>query len=168
MHFVVLLLLTTLPVQQVDQTEDNIRSTVDLEETYLDSVQLPSIPLVESPQTHLDGSHKTLSRSLGGSWQLSWNDDVKDETFQKSCDIKFDDVDGTLTGSFVGPVAGRKRDAIISGHLEGSGTTRILTFQQRESGYICSYQGIENGGEISGVWHDTENRSGSFRLLKYQ
>lgn len=111
-----------------------------------------------------------MRRSLNGQWQLAWDDHVDSELDHedKTSTIKFTDVDGVVSGQFVGLVAGTERDAIISGGFEGEGSTRIFVFQQREAGYVCSYQAIDNGGEITGVWHDTRNRSGDFRLLKYQ
>ena len=114
--------------------------------------------------------HEPPKRSLDGQWQLTWDDHVDSQLDRedKTCTIKFADVDGVLTGQFLGLVAGTERDAVITGKLEGDGATRVLTFQQRESGYVCSYQAIDDGGEINGVWHDTRNRSGDFRLLKLQ
>lgn len=170
MQTAILLLWAIFPVFQEDQQADNIRSTQDLRSTQRDSVEVPTAPLtVELPNADYVDINDLQPRSFDGSFQLSWNDDISDEeSYPKTCDIKLTDVDSTLNGSFVGPVEGRERDAIITGRLEGTGQTRILTFQQRESGYVCSYQGIDDGGEITGVWHDTQNRSGRFRLLKYQ
>lgn len=115
------------------------------------------------------GSNQPL-RQLTGKFRLEWNDEIGDipEQFPHVCSIEFKEINSEISGDFIGPVAGRERDAIISGRLEGFGPSRVLVFQQREEGYVCSYQAIDNGGEILGVWHDTQNRSGRFRLLKYQ
>ena len=109
-------------------------------------------------------------RSLSGTWQLSWDDDVdsKMANHDKNCSIEFSDVDGELTGRFIGLVAGTERDAVITGRFLGTGNQRILSFRQIEPGYVCSYQAIDQGGEIRGVWHDTRGASGDFSLLKYQ
>ena len=169
MQAALLLLWIALPVIQDNQEPEQLRSTAKIQDTQLDSVELPTAPLTVKNyhEDFVEVSDIEL-RNLSGSWQLSWNDDLKDESFSKTCDIKFQDIDGQLNGSFVGPVEGCERDAIITGSLEGEGQARILSFQQRERGYICSYQGIDKGGAITGVWHDTQNRSGRFMLLKYQ
>ncbi len=114
--------------------------------------------------------HGPFHRQMSGRWQLTWDDSVNGQLDRedKSCTLKLKEIDGKVTGEFQGPVAGSIRDAIITGRFEGSGTTRIIHFAQREPGYVCSYQAIDSGGEIIGVWHDTHNRSGEFRLLKYQ
>ncbi len=143
--------------------------------TQKDLIEVPSLPH-QSDEPNMDylahvdfvGQVDIPSKGLTGTWQLSWNDDFKEEDCHKSCVVKFQDKDSIFSGNFEGPVAGRERDAIITGRLEGTGQTRVLTFQQREEGYICSYQGTYSGGEITGTWHDTQNRSGRFRMLKYQ
>jgi hypothetical protein len=114
----------------------------------------------------LDAGHGPPRRSCSGQWQLTWDDriDSRLDEEQKSCTIEFMEIDGSLTGRFVGPVAGSERDAIIGGRIDGEGPCRIFCFEQRENGYVCSYQAIDNGGEITGVWHDTKNRSGDFSL----
>ncbi len=110
------------------------------------------------------------ARSLDGNWELTWDDTVDREldNEDKSCNLKIKEIGHWLTGDFIGPVAGVERNAIITGTIEGSGNQRVLSFQQRENGYLCSYQATLTDGPIVGVWHDTQNRSGTFRLLKYQ
>ena len=114
--------------------------------------------------------HVPSKSRLNGPWRLEWDDEVGGTTtdYPHQCTIVFSDIDGTVSGRFSGPVAGRERTAIISGKLEGEGQHPVLVFQQREHGYVCSYQAIDQGGAILGVWHDTKNRSGDFRLLKHQ
>ena len=107
---------------------------------------------------------------LTGKWQLQWNDQIEcDPTeFPHTCSMELEEVDGVVNGKFIGPVAGRQRDAILTGNLDGDDNCRVLVFQQREEGYLCSYQAIDRGGAIIGVWHDTQNRSGTFKMLRYQ
>lgn len=109
-------------------------------------------------------------RDLTGEWQLAWDDTVNAEldNEDKICTVKFREFDRSISGEFIGPVAGTERNAIIIGRISGGGTKRILSLEQRESGYVCSYQAIDSGGEIRGVWHDTRGGSGDFRLLKHQ
>ncbi len=109
-------------------------------------------------------------RPLDGEWQLAWDDVVDDrlDSEDKACAIELREIGGVITGQFIGDVAGRPRDGFLSGRLEGNGPSRLLTLQQREQGYVCSYQAFDAGGEIRGVWHDTQNRSGTFRLLRLQ
>lgn len=175
MYAAAVLLCVLLPVFQENQQSDEIRSTHDLSKVQVDSVQLPGPSLYGDMPTTNDvelteyvGQVNVGLPGLKGTWQLSWNDDLNDGEFQKSCVVEFQDKDDVLNGKFIGPVAGRERDAILSGRLEGGGATRILTFQQREDGYICSYQGTISNDGITGVWHDTQNRSGKFQMLKYQ
>ncbi|MCA9261052.1 MAG: hypothetical protein KDA61_17675 [Planctomycetales bacterium] len=117
-------------------------------------------------------SHTTAL--LDGDWQLRWDDtvDASLDGGVKSCSIRLQAVDGRLQGAFVGPVAGRERNAILEGQLINHGTGSLLQFYQRESGYVCSYQLCWPQGEpitdAVGVWHDTQGRYGSFALLKYQ
>lgn len=112
--------------------------------------------------------------SLNGAWQLSWDDTVGQALVGniKACDIRFRVIDGTVTGEFVGPVAGTERNAIIDGQIVEHGDGYLLTFQQRESGYVCSYQicwpNSRSFTEALGVWHDTRGRSGNFSFLRYQ
>lgn len=175
MKFGILLLCVVLPVFQENQKTEELRSTSNRPIDHLDSVQLPEtsgpvvIPGLRSTEIP-DNLEQTdpWQRDYSGSWQLSWNDDLTSDEFNKTCVIKWEDINGVVQGDFVGEVAGRERQAIISGRHEGFEQTRILTFQQREKGYVCSYQATDRGGAIQGVWHDTQNRSGRFQMLKYQ
>jgi hypothetical protein len=112
--------------------------------------------------------------SLNGSWQLSWDDEVGSELTGeiKTCELRLRAVDGHLSGNFVGLVAGTERDAIITGTLTELPGGGVLHLEQRESGYLCSYQiGWPAGGHLTqavGVWHDTKGRSGNFSVLKQQ
>ena len=112
---------------------------------------------------------------VSGQWQLSWDDEIAGELTGelKQCDVMFRSIDGKLGGQFVGPVAGRERDAIIQGEVHETGSGQLLIFTQREAGYLCSYQvfwsntSVDRSAEV-GVWHDSEGRSGNFNLMKYQ
>lgn len=112
--------------------------------------------------------------AIDGSWQLSWDDSIGTELTGeiKSCDIRFSEIDGRVSGKFMGPVAGTERNAAIDGELVKRGDQYVLIFLQRESDYVCSYQMCWNryGGiaESVGVWCDSKGRNGNFSLLKYQ
>jgi hypothetical protein len=118
---------------------------------------------------------ESLTPAFAGQWQLTWDDQIGQELTgdTKTCDIMFRVVDGTVDGRFVGPVANSERDEIIDGRLHNSASGRLLTFAQREAGYVCSYQifwsnSAEDLSKVVGVWHDTKGRSGNFTLRKYQ
>ena len=159
-----LLLLATIPVahQANHESPDEIQLSEQLKAAARDSqpVDLPEMGRGGFPQR----------RELDGKWQLAWDDVVDDrlDGEDKVCAIELREIGGVITGQFIGDVAGRPRDGFLSGRLEGTGPSRLLTFQQREEGYVCSYQAFDAGGEIRGVWHDTQNRSGTFRLLRFQ
>ncbi|WP_425397940.1 hypothetical protein [Aeoliella sp.] len=112
--------------------------------------------------------------SLNGMWQLSWDDTVGRELTGevKNCNIRFRVIDGKVEGQFDGRVAGTLRDAIIDGQLVEHADGNLLTFQQREQGYVCSYQigwpASSSLTEVVGVWHDSKGRSGNFSFLAYQ
>ena len=160
----------SIPLNQ--ETEPELEVTVR-ETSHVAGSQPAEIELPQAIRSTelVDGVWYGANRpGLNGKWQLSWNDDIGEapEEYPHVCSIEFREINGVIDGEFVGPVAGRDRQAIISGSLQGNGQIKVLTFQQREQGYVCSYQAIEKGGEILGVWHDTQDRSGRFRLLKYQ
>ena len=136
----------------------------------VNSIQPLDNPRFQDHVFHRAADIKMPTRSLNGSWQLAWDDTVNTDldNEDKTCNVQFHEIDQNLTGEFVGPVAGTARNAIISGTIEGVGDQRLLSFQQRENGYVCSYQATLTEGPILGVWHDTRSRSGTFRLLKNQ
>lgn len=114
---------------------------------------------------------------ISGKWGLSWDDGLDGEKKLvgevKSCAIDFKSIDGKIAGTFDGPVAGRERNAIIEGHLFCQPAGQLLVFNQRENGYVCTYQIFlsstgEDFTQNIGTWQDTQDRSGNFSLLKYQ
>lgn len=162
MNLALLHLLVTLTIVPVAQF-DELPSTGD------------ELPLgVEQVRGSFPPPAEGESFSLNGLWQLSWDDTVGQELTGdiKTCDIRFRVIDGTVAGQFDGRVAGTLRDAIIDGQLVEHQDGYLLTFQQRESGYICSYQicwpASSSMTEVVGVWHDTKGRSGNFSFLAYQ
>ena len=165
--------LLLLPLcEHEEQTKSKCKCCVSIQDSQPESqlIDATGHQIIEGHFVDKRTTSEPFRRTLVGKFELAWDDSV-DPTLDeppKTCVIEFNEIDGKLNGNFIGPVAGTNRNAIISGRLEGEGTSRILTFQQREEDYICSYQAIDNGGAIVGVWHDTKNRSGSFRLLKYQ
>ena len=150
------------------ELEVTVRDTSQISDSQQAVEKLPqSIRSTDKVDSVWYGSNRSR---LNGKWQLAWSDEIDEVPveYPHVCNIEFKEINGMINGEFIGPVAGRERDAIISGSLQGSGQVKVLMFQQRERGYICAYQAIEKGGEILGVWHDTQNRSGRFRLLKHQ
>ena len=103
--------------------------------------------------------------NLGGKCKLEWNDEIGSNEFPKSCDIELKLLNEKLTGKFVGPVLGSRRNSMFTGSIEGKGQNRLLLIQQHEQDYVCAYQAYWTGGAVTGTWHDTRNRSGSFRLV---
>lgn len=99
---------------------------------------------------------------LGGSaWTLTWDDSV-DATLdsqEKRCEVVLDSIDGAVTGRFQGPVLGTERDCVFTGELADGGSLLIL--QQREPGYLCSYQLGATAGGWSGTWRDSRGRAGT-------
>lgn len=162
-------LMVCICVQLVVFQHDGLSETRSQE---MDSIEITSDFLTghDFADSRLVTGHGPILLPLSGQWQLTWDDTVDGELDpeEKNCTVDFKEVDGSLSGRFVGPVAGSERDAIITGKIHGAGSGRIVNFQQRESGYVCSFQAIDAGGEIVGVWHDTRNRSGDFRLLRHQ
>ena len=113
--------------------------------------------------------------SLFGKWQLEWDDQVGEQLIGdiKTCTIDFQCIDAEITGNFDGPVAGRERNALLRGHIFSQPTGNLVQFQQHEPGYVCSYQIYwsntnDDRSQVVGVWHDTQGRSGNFKLMKFQ
>lgn len=100
----------------------------------------------------------------GGVWTLSWDDTVDgtlDEA-EKRCEVALDSIDAAVTGRFHGPVLGVERECVFTGELAAGGG--LLLLQQREPGYVCSYQLGRAGLGWSGTWRDSRGRAGTAAL----
>ena len=67
-----------------------------------------------------------------------------------------------MTGRFHGPVLGVERECVFTGELAAGGG--LLLLQQREPGYVCSYQLGRAGLGWSGTWRDSRGRAGTAAL----
>lgn len=94
-------------------------------------------------------------------WTLTWDDTVNEtlDRTDKRCQIALSTVDSTVTGRFRGPVMGKERRAVFTGEVAQGGALLIL--QQREAGYVCSYQFTAAHKGWKGTWRDSRGRSGT-------
>lgn len=100
-------------------------------------------------------------------WSLEWDDslDGELEAVGKRCRLHLDVIDGTVTGRFEGPVMGSVRTATFTGELIGAGAGNLLLLQQREPGYVCSYQLSRTDAERwHGTWRDSRGGTGTVML----
>ncbi|TWT36893.1 hypothetical protein KOR34_18380 [Posidoniimonas corsicana] len=136
---------------------------------------IPYSDFVDSVPTPEAGRAVAVAPNYSGQWRLDW-DDVVDGSLAaepKSCTVRLKCVAGELSGDFIGPVAGRERDAVIRGEVSHSVEGSLLTFKQVEEGYACCYlvflsATTADASAQTGVWHDTRGGAGEFRLLKHQ
>ena len=108
---------------------------------------------------------RSEATTLGGSvWILSWDDTVDGilDGAEKRCQVTLDSIDAAVTGRFHGPVLGVERECVFTGELAAGGGLLIL--QQREPGYVCSYQLGRAGLGWSGTWRDNRGRAGTAAL----
>jgi len=99
-------------------------------------------------------------------WVLSWDDSL-DSTLDrvgKNCRVTLDTIDSVVVGRFDGPVMGGERRATFTGELVQGGA--LLLLQQREPGYVCSYQLSSSGPGWVGTWRDSRGRSGTAKLAR--
>ena len=124
----------------------------------------PAAAPTQGPST-LAKRDRSEATTLGGSvWILSWDDTV-DATLDgagKRCEVALDSIDAAVTGRFHGPVLGVERECVFTGELAAGGGLLIL--QQREPGYVCSYQLGRAGLGWSGTWRDNRGRAGTAAL----
>ena len=99
-------------------------------------------------------------------WTLTWDDSLDDtiEDVGKRCSLTLEAVDSVVTGRFDGPVLGTQRRATFTGELSEGGT--LLLLQQREPGYVCSYQLTSAGAGWLGTWRDSRGASGTAKLAR--
>jgi len=99
-------------------------------------------------------------------WALTW-DDTLDDTLDdvgKRCRVTLEAIDSVVTGRFDGLVLGTRRRATFTGELIQGGA--LLLLQQREPGYVCSYQLTSKGAGWLGSWRDSRGASGTARLAR--
>ncbi|MEM9801425.1 MAG: hypothetical protein AAGA20_13950, partial [Planctomycetota bacterium] len=104
-------------------------------------------------------------------YRLWWDDSLDGDLERpcKQCIVELQRVDRTLTGRFVGTVLGEARTATFTGESVGStsppGRGDLWILQQREPGYVCSYQlSPSRHGAWNGTWRDSRGRTGTARL----
>lgn len=102
----------------------------------------------------------------GEAWTLRWDDSLAEglDAGGKACRVALDTIDGVVTGQFDGPVLGTLRHAVFTGELVGGGA--LLLLQQREPGYVCSYQLSSSGPGWSGTWRDSRGGCGTVSLSR--
>ena len=109
---------------------------------------------------------------VGGSWQVIWDDLVDGDlkSASKNCDMVLRVDDRTVTGVMSRLPGDEGRKAAIMGRIDpvAEGGRGLLTFQQVEGDYVCSYQVFFGMSGAIGQWMDNRGRSGDFALMKYQ
>lgn len=102
---------------------------------------------------------------------LQWDDSLDGDLERpfKQCVVEIERIDRTLSGHFVGNVLGTVRTATFTGEAVGHESTpgdgALWMLQQREPGYVCSYQLSASPHESwDGTWRDSKGRTGSVRL----
>lgn len=106
---------------------------------------------------------------------LQWDDSLDGDLERpfKQCVVEIQRIDRALTGRFVGNVLGSARMATFTGEAVGGGEASaqcdLWMLQQREPGYVCSYQLSPSVLDSwDGTWRDSEGRTGSARLWPAQ
>jgi hypothetical protein len=112
-----------------------------------------------------------------GTYRIYWDDEIDHELKgNKRCEIEVKLVNGKLSGKFSGL---QDREARLTGTLNSIKNATIVSFQQIEDNYICSYQVLfapqpvtsdglgDRAPVFMGVWQDTNRRSGDFAIVKY-
>lgn len=108
-----------------------------------------------------------IVESPRGAFLLQWDDTVDEQLPEgsKSCWVELERVDAVVTGRFLGPVLGESRRATFTGEVAGDEAGGLMMLQQREAGYVCSYQLTFDGRRSwRGTWRDSKGRAGTVTL----
>ena len=100
---------------------------------------------------------------------MSWDDriDGRLEEGLHECTCLLTHANGKISGTFIGPVGGTEREAVLTGEFFARGA--LATLQQHEDGYVCAYQLQASGeGVHFGTWRDTKGRRGEVKLVRVE
>lgn len=114
-----------------------------------------------------DAQPKRAPTAAKQTYLLQWDDSLDGDLNRpfKQCVVEIQRIDKTLSGRFIGDVLGEPRTATFTGEAAGTGQDSLWILQQREPGYLCSYQlSSSRLGAWDGTWRDSRGRTGSVRL----
>ncbi|MEM1448799.1 MAG: hypothetical protein AAF726_06210 [Planctomycetota bacterium] len=137
---------------------------------FVSAAEVPSPP---ERAERLHGCLEPVAPSVASAttYFLQWDDSLDGDLQRpfKQCVVQIQRIDGALTGRFVGNVLGEARTATFTGEAIGSdaegGAATLWMLQQREPGYVCSYQLSPSVHDSwDGTWRDSKGRTGTVRL----
>lgn len=102
-------------------------------------------------------------------YRMTWDDRIDGRLGGElhECYCLLGQANGKISGTFVGPVGGTEREAVLTGETFAGGA--LATIQQHEDGYVCAYQLQSASEEVQvGTWRDTKGRQGEVRLVRVE